>query len=153
MRTATEASGSKPAWTPVVLRGLVVPAHASAHIELGSGAETWPCVGLAEDGFVVESERALPLNRVLRCRLVVPHADELDLFVFAAAEPVDDRQEVKPMGMSGEMADRWLALRQSLGGVTRARGTGPTRPLKSGVYVSIPRSRGDWFWRLLQRLR
>jgi hypothetical protein len=131
----------------------VVPTAASVSVDLGSGAETYRCVGLAEDGFVVESERALPLNRVLRCRLMVPDAGELELFAFAAAERVGDRQEMKPMGMSGEMAERWLALRQSVGGVTRARGTGPTRPLKSGVYTSIPRSRSDWFWRILQRLR
>jgi hypothetical protein len=136
-----------------VLRGRVVSTAASLSVDLGTGPETWRCVGLAEDGFVVESERALPLNRVLRCRLVVPDVAEMDLFAFAASEPVGDRQEVKPMGMSGEMAERWFAIRQAVGGTTRARGTGPTRPLKTGVYVSIPRSRTDWFWRLLQRLR
>ena len=153
MRPALPESGSKTAWSPVVLRGRVVPTAASLSVELGGGPETWQCVGLAEDGFVVQSERALPINRVLRCRLVVPDVAEMDLFAFAAAEPVGDRQEVKPMGMSGEMADRWFAIRQAVGGITGARGTGPTRPLKTGVYVSIPRSRTDWFWRLLQRLR
>ena len=153
LRPATPETGSQASWSPAVLKGRVVPTVASVHIEIGGTAETWRCVGLAEDGFVVEGERALPLRQLLRCRLIVPDAGEMDLFAFAAAQPAGDRQELKPMGMSGEMAERWFALRQTVGGTTRARGTGPTRPVKNGVYVSIPRSRGDWFWRLLERIR
>ena len=153
MRPAPHDPSSKAASAPLVLRGPVVPAAVEVRIEIAGRVDTVVCVGLAEDGFVVESERALPLRELLRCSLRLPDGDSLDLFAFAAAAAVDERQEVKPMGMSGAVAERWQALRHQIGGTVRARGTGPTRPLKTGVYLSVPRGRGDWFWRLLQRLR
>jgi hypothetical protein len=152
-RQHTPDHSSKTAWSPAVLKGVVVPMSAEVRVEIGGSVETCRCVGLAEDGFVIESERALPLNQLLRCTLRLPDFDELQLLAFAAADGIETRQEIKPMGMSREMADRWCELRQKLSGTIRARGTGPTRPFKSGVYVSIPRSRGDWFWRLFGRLR
>jgi hypothetical protein len=136
-----------------VLRGALVPATAEVRIEIGGAARTCRCVGLADDGFVVESDHPLPLRQLLRCTLRVPDAGELDLFAFAACAPVGARHEMKPMGMSGEVAERWYAMREKLGGAVRARGTGPTRPLKAGVYVSVARSRAGWFGRLLQRFR
>lgn len=146
--------GPPRAWAPVVLRGALVPAGAAeVRIEMGGAARNCRCVGLADDGFVIECEEGLPLRQVLRCTLEVPDAGALELFAFAATDPVEARQEVKPMAMSGELAERWYALRARLGGAVRARGTGPTRPLRPGVYLAVPRARGDWFWRLLDRLR
>ena len=136
-----------------VLKGLVVPTSAEVRVEIGGIVETCRCVGLAEDGFVIESDHALPLNQLLRCTLRLPEADDLELLAFAAADPVEAMQEIKPMGMRGAEAERWSALRQKLGGGPRSRGTGPTRPVKTGVYVSFPPSRGDWFWRLFGRPR
>lgn len=144
---------SETAWSPAVLKGQLVATSAEVRIELRGSIETIRCIGLAEDGFVIESERPLPLHQLLRCTLRLPDTLDLDLFAFAVADSGETRQEIKPMGMTGEMADRWHALRQSLGGTVRARGTGPTRPLKSGVYVSMPPARGEWFWRLFGRLR
>lgn len=144
---------SKTTWSPAVLKGQVVATSAEVRIELGGGVETHHCVGLAEDGFVIECERRLPLHQLLRCTLCLPDTGDLELVAFAVADCGETRQEIKPMGMTGEVADRWYALRQQLGGAVRARGTGPTRPLKAGVYVSMPPARSEWFWRLLGRLR
>lgn len=145
--------GSTTTWSPAVLKGQLVATSAEVRIELGGSVETRRCIGLAEDGFVIECERPLPLHQLLRCTLRLPDTLDLDLLAFAVADSGETRQEIKPMGLTGEMADRWHALRQRFGGTVRARGTGPTRPLKSGVYVSMLPARGDWFWRLLGRLR
>ena len=153
MRPQTHPSIKERTWSPAILKGLVVPTSAEVCIEIGGSVERLLCIGLAEDGFVVESQRALPLRQLLRCTLRLPESDELELFAFAAADSVEARQEIKPMGMNGAMAARWQQLRDKLGGAVLARGTGPTRPLKSGVYLTMPRQRGDWFWRLLGRAR
>lgn len=151
MRILSHDHSSKTAWSPAVLKGLLVPTSAEVRVEIGGATETLLCIGLAEDGFVVEGERALPLQQLLRCTLRVPDVGDLDLFAFAAADAIDCRQEIKPMGMNGRLAERWAALHQKLGGTVRARGTGANRPFKTGVYVSMPRARG--LWRLFQRGR
>ena len=151
MRIESHDHSSKTAWSPAVLKGLLVPTAAEVRIEIGGHVETLLCVGLAEDGFVIESERQLPLRQLLRCTLRLPDGGDLDLFAFAAAASVESRQEIKPMGMIGAMAERWNALRNTIDGTVRAHGTGPTRTPKTGVYVTMPRNRG--LWRLLQRRR
>ncbi|HEU5055763.1 MAG TPA: hypothetical protein VFU21_04535 [Kofleriaceae bacterium] len=153
MRPDPHDPSSRTAWSPAVLKGMLVPTSAEVRVVIGGATETLLCVGLAEDGFVVEGGRALPLRQLLRCTLRVPDADDLDLFAFAVAGAVERRQEIKPMAMSGAVAERWDALRNQVAGTVRARGTGPTRPLRAGVYMSVSRQRSDWFWRLLHRLR
>ena len=149
MRPATPDSTSSN-WCPAVLKGNLVPTATDVRIEIGNYVKTFRCVGLAEDGFVVESEQLLPLRQVLRCRLVMPEGDDFELFAFAATgAETAGHQELKPIGMSREMTDRWQSLRQTNDVSARARGTGPTRPVKAGVYVSLPRTRGDWLRRLV----
>lgn len=153
MRPETHSSIDERDWTPAILKGLLVPTSAQVRIEIGGSIETVACIGLAEDGFVIESERPLPLRQLLRCTLRLPDGDDLDLFAFAVAGAVESWQEIKPMGMNGRMAERWQALRHDGSATPLARGTGPTRPPRGGVYVSMPRQRGQWFRRLLGRTR
>ena len=133
------------------LKGIVVPARFEVVIELGNASWTCACVGIAEDGFVVEGGQPLPTNHVVRCRLVAPDG-ELELFGFAAAAARGDHQEIKSMGLKGPVAERWQSLRRtfdvgdSLG--VRARGTRPTGPIRSGVYVTLPHSKQSWVRRL-----
>lgn len=145
------------AWSPLVLKGQLVPTAAHVRIEIGSSSHTCQCIGLAEDGFVVQSERRLPARVLLRCWLTLPGGDEMELCAFAATDGELARQEIKPIGMSREMANRWKALRRETGGrpepEPRARGTGPRPSQRTGVYVTLPQPRGAWLRRLVGRGR
>ena len=152
MRAQTH-DGFDPA--PVHLKGTLVPAGFDVIIDLGSATRTCRCLGLAADGFVIQTDKPLPANQVLRCRLRLPDGD-LELFAFATAGG-RRRQEIKPMGLKGDVAEKWELLRSSLddgdslGHKLRARGTRPTGPIRSGVYVSLPEARTGWVRRLLGR--
>jgi hypothetical protein len=97
---------------PVHLKGTLVPARFDVIIDLGSATRTCRCLGLAADGFVIQTDKPLPANQVLRCRLRLPDGD-LELFAFATAGG-RRRQEIKPMGLKGDVAEKWESLRTSL---------------------------------------
>lgn len=114
---------------PTTLRGEVVPASIPVTIERRGGDEQLVCVGLATDGFVAHGTRSLPLNQVVKCKLTNREEDfELVAFVAAVTKDVEYCFEIKPMGLSGVNARKWLALR-----TVSAREHSANRSLDEGV--------------------
>jgi HD-like signal output (HDOD) protein len=94
------------------LRGEVVPASIPLTVERKGGDQQLVCVGLATDGFVAHGTRSLPLNQVVKCKLMSGEEDfEVVAFVAAVTKDAEYRFEMKPMGLSGVNARKWLALR------------------------------------------
>ncbi|HTE54131.1 MAG TPA: HDOD domain-containing protein [Kofleriaceae bacterium] len=94
------------------LRGEIVPASIPVTIERKGGDQQLVCVGLASDGFVAHGTHALPLNQVVKCRLLGGEEDfELVAFVAGVTKDGEYRFEMKPMGLSGVNARKWLTLR------------------------------------------
>ena len=95
------------------LRGQVVPASIPVTVERKGGDEQIVCVGLAADGFVAHGTQALPLNQVVKCRMLGVEEDlELVAFVAGVVRNGDEyRFEMKPMGLAGGHASRWQKLR------------------------------------------
>lgn len=95
------------------LRGQVVPASIPVTVERKGGDEQIVCVGLAADGFVAHGTQPLPLNQVVKCRMLGVEEDlELVAFVAGVARKDDEyRFEMKPMGLVGGHATRWQKLR------------------------------------------
>ncbi|HKE15148.1 MAG TPA: HDOD domain-containing protein [Kofleriaceae bacterium] len=95
------------------LRGQVVPASIPVTVERKGGDEQIVCVGLAADGFVAHGTQPLPLNQVVKCRMLGVEEDlELVAFVAGVARNGDEyRFEMKPMGLVGGHASRWQKLR------------------------------------------
>jgi HD-like signal output (HDOD) protein len=98
---------------PTTLRGEVVPASIPISVERKSGDEQLVCVGLAADGFVAHGVQPLPLNQVVKCRMLGVDED-LELVAFVAGVARNDseyRFEMKPMGLVAGHAARWQRLR------------------------------------------
>lgn len=94
------------------LRGEVVPASIPVTIERKGGDQQLVCVGLATDGFIAHGTRSLPLNQVVKCKLMNGDEDfEVVAFVAGVSKDVEYRFEMKPMGLSGVNARKWQALR------------------------------------------
>lgn len=94
------------------LRGEVIPASIPVTVERKGGDQQLVCVGLATDGFVAHGTRALPLNQVVKCKLMSGDEDiEVVAFVAGVTKDAEYRFEMKPMGLSGVNARKWQALR------------------------------------------
>jgi HD-like signal output (HDOD) protein len=102
---------------PTTLKGQVVSTTIPVTVERKSGDQHLVCVGLAADGFVARGTQSLPLNQVVKCRLLGIE-ENLDLFAFVAAVVKEDgyRFEIKPMGLTGPTARRWQELRSGSAG-------------------------------------
>jgi HD-like signal output (HDOD) protein len=97
---------------PTTLKGSVVAVSIPVTVERKSGDQQLMCVSLASDGFVATGTQALPLNQVIKCRLLDVEEDlELVAFVAAVVHDGDYRFEMKPMGLTGPSARRWQQLR------------------------------------------
>jgi HD-like signal output (HDOD) protein len=94
------------------LRGELVPVSIPVTIDRKGGDHQLVCVGLAADGFVAHGTTALPLNQVVKCRLVGLDEDlELVAVVAAVAKNGEYRFEIKPMGLTGGYERKWQKLR------------------------------------------
>jgi HD-like signal output (HDOD) protein len=101
---------------PSTLRGELVPASIPVTVERKGGDQQLVCVGLAADGFVAHGTQPLPLNQVVKCRLLGIDEDlELVAFVAAVLKENDYRFEMKPMGLVGGHARSWQKLRCASG--------------------------------------
>ena len=142
---------------PTMLKGRMVTVNIPATVERKTGDQQLVCVGLAADGIVAHGTQALPLNQVVKCKLLVAEED-LDLVAFVAAvvkEDNDYRFEIKPMGLTGPNARRWQELR---GEGDNAKAPRPraesSAPRPSGAaYVSLHADRGSPLRRLGSWLR
>jgi HD-like signal output (HDOD) protein len=141
---------------PTTLKGRVVTVNIPATVERRTGDQHLVCVGLAADGIVAHGTQALPLNQVVKCKLLVTEED-LDLVAFVAAvvrEDGDYRFEIKPMGLTGPNALRWQQLRGEGIETRRPPPRTDAPPRASGsAYVSLRADRGSPLHRLGSWLR
>ena len=142
---------------PTTLKGRVVTVNIPATVERKTGDQHLVCVGLAADGIVAHGTQALPLNQVVKCKLLGTDGD-LDLVAFVATvikEDGDYRFEIKPMGLTGPNARRWQELRGEGGEIKPSRPrTESSAPRPTGAaYVSLHADRGSTLRRLGSWLR
>ena len=141
---------------PTTLKGRMVTVNIPITVERKTGDQQLVGVGLAVDGIVAHGTQALPLNQVVKCRLLGLEED-LELVAFVAAVVKEDgeyRFEIKPMGLTGPNARRWQELRGE-GAESRPapdRESAPPRPSGS-AYVSLHADRGSPLRRLGSWLR
>ncbi|HEX9326267.1 MAG TPA: HDOD domain-containing protein [Reyranella sp.] len=101
---------------PTTLKGDLVPASIPVTVERKSGDQQLVCTGLAADGFVAQGTQALPLNQVVKCKMLGLDEDfEVVAFVAAVSKDQGYRFEVKPMGLTGINARKWEKLRSASG--------------------------------------
>jgi HD-like signal output (HDOD) protein len=95
------------------LRGELVPASIPVTVERKGGDQQLVCVGLAADGFVAHGTAPLPLNQVVKCRMLGAEEDfEMVAYVAGVVKDAAEyRFEMKPMGLSGGNARKWQKLR------------------------------------------
>ena len=94
------------------LRGEVVPASIPVTIDRKGGDHQLVCVGLAADGFVAHGTSPLPLNQVVKCRMLGVEEDlELVAVIAAVTKDGEYRFEIKPMGLTGGYERKWQKLR------------------------------------------
>jgi HD-like signal output (HDOD) protein len=116
------------------LKGVVIPTSIPVTVERRTGDQQLVCVGLASDGFVATGTQSLPVNQIVKCRLLGIDEDlELVAFVAAVSRDGDYRFEVKPVGLSGPTARSWQKLREAAGAPVAA--VEPPRPTHS---ISAP---------------
>jgi HD-like signal output (HDOD) protein len=116
---------------PTTLKGQVVTTSIPIAIERKSGDQQLVCVGLATDGFVASGSHSLPLNQVVKCKLLAADGNlELVAFVAAVVKEDDYRFEMKPMGLSGPTAKRWQQLRATAAEATGAPASAEPEPTR-----------------------
>ncbi|HTE49734.1 MAG TPA: HDOD domain-containing protein [Kofleriaceae bacterium] len=131
-----DLKASRPIATPVVeappttLKGQLVTSSIPVTVERKGGDQQLMCTGMTDDGFVAQGTQPLPLNQVVKCRMLGVDED-LDLVAFVAAVALDGeyRFEMKPMGLVAGHARKWQKLRgDAASGGVEAVEVLPSRP-------------------------
>jgi hypothetical protein len=114
---------SRPISTPIVetalttLSGPLVPVSMPCTVERKGGDHQLRCTAMATDGFVAQGTQPLPMNQVVKCKLLGVEDDlELVVCVTAVSNEGEYRFEMKPMALTGAHLRRWQKMRGDIDG-------------------------------------
>lgn len=120
-----DTKNSRPISAPIVeilpttLKGQLIPTSIPCTVERKGGDHQLMCTGMASDGFVAQGTQPLPMNQVVKCKLLGVEEDlELVACVTAVTLEGEYRFELKPMGLVGAHLRRWQKMRGEPDAVT-----------------------------------
>jgi hypothetical protein len=133
-----DTKSSRPISAPIVeilpttLKGLLVSTSIPCTVERKGGDHQLMCTGIANDGFVAQGTQPLPMNQVVKCKLLGVEED-LELVACVTSVTLDGeyRFELKPMGLVGVHLRRWQKMRGDVAPVTSQ--TIDVQPARPGV--------------------
>lgn len=137
-----DVKSSRPISAPIVeiqpttLKGQLVSTGIPCTVERRGGDHQLMCTGIANDGFVAQGTQPLPMNQVVKCKLLGVEED-LELVACVTAVTLDGeyRFELKPMGLAGAHLRKWQKMRGDTGPAVTSEKI-EVQPARPGLAVS-----------------